>query len=115
GAVEVNTRLAAIDRRYRTEYLKKVSQLEVQLGRRDKAIQAGRDLLAAAPGNPELYEFFSQLCFQLGENEEGLQALRRSVRVNPTEPKGLLLLASALGEQFRTGEAIELYWRAFEK
>ena len=115
GAVEINTRLAAIDRRYRTEYLKKVSQLEVQLGRRDKAIQAGRDLLASAPGNPELYEFFSQLCFQLGEGEEGLQALRRSVRVNPTEPKGLLLLASALSEQFRTGEAIELYWRAFEK
>ncbi|MBC8116215.1 MAG: tetratricopeptide repeat protein, partial [Candidatus Saccharimonas sp.] len=115
AAVEINTKLAAVDRRYRTEYLKKVAQLEMQLGRRDKAIQAGRDLLAAAPGNPELYEFFSQLCFQLGEAEEGLQALRRSVRVNPTEPKGLLLLASALGEQFRTSEAIELYWRAFEK
>ncbi|HEY4262666.1 MAG TPA: tetratricopeptide repeat protein, partial [Schlesneria sp.] len=115
AAVETNTKLAAIDRRYRTEYLKKVAQLEVQLGRREKAIQAGRDVLAAAPGNPELYEFFSQLCFQLGENEEGLQALRRSVRVNPTEPKGLLLLASALGEQFRTGESIELYWRAFDK
>lgn len=115
AAVEINTKLAAIDRRYRTEYLKKVAQLEMQLGRREKGIQAGRDLLAAAPGNPELYEFFSQLCFQLGETEEGLQALRRSVRVNPTEPKGLLLLAGALAEQFRTGEAIELYWRAFEK
>lgn len=115
GAVETNTKLAAVDRRYRTEYLKKVAQLEIQLGRRDKAIQAGRDVLAAAPGNPELYEFFSQLCFQLGENEEGLQALRRSVRVNPTEPKGLLLLATALSEQFRTGESIELYWRAFDK
>lgn len=115
AAVDTNTRLAAVDRRYRTEYLKKVAQLEVQLGRRDKAIQAGRDVLAAAPGNPELYEFFSQLCFQLGENEEGLQALRRAVRVNPSEPKGLLMLASALGEQFRTGESIELYWRAFDK
>lgn len=115
AAIESNTKLAAVDRRYRTEYLKKIAQLEVQLGRREKAIQAGRDLLAAAPGNPEHYEFFSQLCFQLGENEEGLQALRRSVRVNPTEPKGLLLLAAALGEQFRTSEAIELYWRAFEK
>ncbi len=115
GAVEVNTKLAAVDRRYRTEYLKKVAQLEMQLGRREKAIQAGRDLIASAPGNPELYEFFSQLCFQLGEAEEGLQALRRSVRVNPTEPKGLLLLASALSEQFRTSESIELYWRAFDK
>ena len=115
AAVEINTKLAAIDRRYRTEYLKQVATLEQKLGRRDKAIQAGRDLIAAAPGNPELYEFFSQLCFQLGEAEEGLGALRRSVRVNPTEPKGLLLLASALSEQFRTSEAIELYWRAFDK
>ncbi|WP_373650417.1 DUF1583 domain-containing protein [Schlesneria sp. DSM 10557] len=114
AAVEVNTRLAAIDRRYRTEYLKQVAQLEQKLGRRDKAIQAGRDLIASAPGNPEGYEFFSQLCFQLGETEEGLSALRRSVRVNPSEPRGLLLLAAALGEQFRTGEAIELYWRAFD-
>jgi tetratricopeptide (TPR) repeat protein len=115
AAVDINTRLAAIDRRYRTEYLKQVATLEQKLGRRDKAIQAGRDLIAAAPGNPETYEFFSQLCFQLGESEEGLGALRRSVRVNPTEPKGLLLLASALSEQFRTSEAIELYWRAFDK
>ena len=115
AAVEINSKLAAIDRRYRTEYLKQIAMLEQKLGRRDKAIQAGRDLIAAAPGNPELYEFFSQLCFQLGETEEGLTALRRSVRVNPTEQKGLLLLASALGERFRTGEAIELYWRAFER
>ena len=115
AAVDINTKLAAIDRRYRTEYLKQVATLEQKLGRRDKAIQAGRDLIAAAPGNPETYEFFSQLCFQLGEAEEGLGALRRSVRVNPTEPKGLLLLASALSEQFRTSEAIELYWRAFDK
>ena len=115
AAVEINTKLAAIDRRYRTEYLKQVATLEQKLGRHAKAIQAGRDLIAAAPGNPELYEFFSQLCFQLGETEEGLGALRRSVRVNPTEPKGILLLASALGEQFRTSEAIELYWRTFDK
>jgi len=115
GAIEIHTRLAATDRRYRTEYLKKIAQLEAALGRRDHALQAGRDLIAAAPGNPELYEFFSQLCFQMGESEEGLQALRRSVRVNPTEIKGLLQLAAALSDQFRTSEAIELYWRAFDK
>ncbi|HEY4258994.1 MAG TPA: hypothetical protein VGM98_02490, partial [Schlesneria sp.] len=115
AAVEIYAKLAAIDRRYRTEYLKQIATLEQKLGRREKAIQAGRDLISAAPGNPEVYEFFSQLCFQLGETEEGLTALRRSVRVNPTEAKGLLLLAAALGERFRTGEAIELYWRAFER
>ena len=115
AASDINRKLAQIDRRYRTEYLKQVASLEQKLGRRDKALQAGRDLVAAAPGNTEMSEFFSQLCFQLGENEEGLNALRRSVRINPTDSKGMLLLASALGEQFRTSESIELYWRAFEK
>ncbi|MBI3863593.1 MAG: hypothetical protein HY290_17010, partial [Planctomycetia bacterium] len=32
-----------------------------------------------------------------------------------TEAKGMLTLAGALADQFRNDEAIELYWRAFEK
>ncbi len=114
-AAETNRKLAALDRRFRTEYLTAVAKLEARLGRRAEAIQAGRDLLAAAPGNPDHYKFFAELCFQLGEGEEGLESLRRSVRANPSEPQGLLTLANALAERFRTGEAIELFWRAFEK
>ena len=45
AAIETNTKLATIDRRYRTEHLKKVAQIEVRLGRREKALQAGRDVL----------------------------------------------------------------------
>jgi tetratricopeptide (TPR) repeat protein len=114
-AADTNRKLAAIDRRFRTEYLTAVAKLEARLGRRTEALQAGRDLLAAAPGNPDHYKFFAELCFQLGEGEEGLESLRRCVRVNPSEPQGLLTLANALVERYRTGEAIELYWQAFEK
>ena len=67
------------------------------------------------PGNPESYQFFADLCFQLGETDEGFESLRRAVRVNPTDTKAMLTLADTLAEQFRTEEAIELYWRAFEK
>lgn len=115
GAIDTNAKLAAVDRRFRTEYLKKIAQLETRLGRRDKALAAGRDVLASAPGNPEAYEFFAQLCFQLGAADEGLETLRRAVRINPSDPRGLTTLANALAEQFRTDEAIELFWRAFEK
>ncbi|HEY7329262.1 MAG TPA: tetratricopeptide repeat protein, partial [Gemmataceae bacterium] len=114
-AADINRKLAALDRRFRTEYLTAVAKLEARLGRRAEALQAGRDLLAAAPGNPDHYKFYAELCFQLGENEEGLESLRRSVRANPSEPQGLLALANALAERFRTGEAIELFWRAFDK
>src|SRR5439155_3541787 len=92
-----------------------VAKLESRLGRKEPALQAGRDLLAAAPGNPDTYKFYADLCFQLDEEKEGLEALRRSVRVNPSEPQVLLGLAQALAERFRTDEAIELYWRSFEK
>ena len=108
-------RLAQIDRRNRTEHLIGIAKLEARLGRIDEALKAGRDLLAAAPGNPENYEFFAQLCFQLGRAEEGLDALRRAVRVNPSDTKITLTLAETLAGQYRTDEAIEMYWRAFDK
>ena len=108
-------RLAEIDRRNRTEHLMGIAKLEARLGRIDAALKAGRDLLAAAPGNPEHYEFFAQLCFQLGKSEEGLDALRRAVRVNPNDTKITLTLAETLAGQYRTDEAIEMYWRAFDK
>src|SRR5581483_6602788 len=115
AAADANRKLAALDRRFRSEYLTAVAKLEQRLGRRDQAMQAGRDLLAASPGNPEVYKFFADLCFQLGDQDEGLEALRRSVRANPSDPQGLITLANALGERLRQGEAIELLWRAFDK
>ncbi|MGH7192877.1 MAG: tetratricopeptide repeat protein, partial [Candidatus Saccharimonadales bacterium] len=114
-AANTYRKLAAVDRRSRTLYLTEVAKLEARLGRRDASLAAGRDLLAAAPGNPEHYEFFAELCFQLGESEEGLETLRRSLRANASDPQVLLTLAKALAERFRTDEAIALYWRAFEK
>ena len=114
-AADAFRRLAEIDRRNRTEYLTGVAKLEARLGRVDEALKAGRDLIAAAPGNPEHYQFFAELCFQLGKNDEGLDALRRAVRVNPNESKVILTLAETLAGQFRTEEAIEIYWKAFEK
>jgi tetratricopeptide (TPR) repeat protein len=115
AAADTNRKLAALDRRFRSEYLQAVAKLEQRLGRREQALQAGRDVLAASPGNPEVYKFYADLCFQLGDQDEGLEALRRSVRANPSDPAGLLTLANALAERVRQGEAIELLWRAFEK
>ena len=37
------------------------------------------------------------------------------MRANPSDPQGLITLASALSERVRQGGAIELLWRAFEK
>ena len=114
-AARVLETLTQLDRRFRTEYLTEIARLRLRLGQSEAAIQAADDLIAAAPGNPEHYQFYASLCFQLGKTEEGLEALRRSAAVNPADETALLALASALAEQFRTDEAIELYWRAFER
>ena len=115
AAAEMNRRLAAVDRRSRSDHLMNVARLEAQLGKADEALQAGKDLIVSAPGNTDNYEFYAQLCFQLGKMEEGLDALRKAVRINPTEPALIMSLGSALSQEFRTDEAIEVYWRAFEK
>ncbi|APZ96026.1 DUF1583 domain-containing protein [Fuerstiella marisgermanici] len=114
-AAETNRKLAEIDRRSRGDHLMNVSRLEAQLGRADEALQAAQDLILSAPGNTDNYEFYAQMCFRLGRAEDGLEALRKAVRINPNEPHLIMALAAALAEQLRTDEAIEVYWRAFEK
>jgi tetratricopeptide (TPR) repeat protein len=115
GSADALRTLTKLDRRSRTDYLTGIAKLEARLGRRVPALEAGRELLAAAPGNPENHQFFAELCFQLGEPDEGLDALRRSARANPADPKATLTLAENLARQFRAEEAIELFWRAFAR
>ena len=114
-AADTNRKLAEIDRRSRGDHLMNVSRLEAQLGRADEALQAAQDLIVSAPGNTDNYEFYAQMCFRLGKAEDGLEALRKAVRINPNEPHLIMALGAALAEQLRTDEAIEVYWRAFDK
>ncbi len=44
-----------------------------------------------------------------------MQALRKAIRINPNEPSLMMTLGASLADQLRTEEAIELYWRAYEK
>ena len=114
-AAAENRKLANIDRRLRSEHLMNVARLEAQLGNSDEALAAGKELIVSAPGNTDNYQFYSQLCYRLGETEEALDTLRKAVRINPTEPSLTMALGKALAGEFRTDEAIEVYWRAFEK
>ena len=117
AAADVLRKLAEVDRASGPDWntFTGVARLEARLGRKDAALKAGRDLLAAAPGQLDNHQFFAELCFQLGQVDEGLDALRRAVRLNEADPKAILSLAETLATQFRTEEAIEMFWRAFEK
>ena len=114
-AAEAHRHLAKIDKRFLTEHLKHIAQLEQKLGRKTEALQAAKSLIAAAPGNPEYLQFYADLCLEMGFKDDALNALRRSVRSNVTDETSLLTLARTLANQNDTAEAIELYWRAFEQ
>ncbi len=114
-AAQMSRTLAEIDRRARGDHLMNVSRLESQLGRFEEALKAAQELIVSAPGNTDNYEFYAQTCFRFGKNDEGLDALRKAVRINPNEPHLIMALAAALADQLRTDEALEVYWRAFEK
>ena len=114
-AAAYSRRLADTDRRSRGDHLMNVARLEAQMGRSDEAMAAANELIMSAPGNTDNYEFLAQMCFRLGKSDEGLEALRKAVRINPNEPHLIMALASALADQLRTDEAIEVYWRAFDK
>ena len=114
-AAEMNRKLAAVDRRSLGDHLMNVARLEAQLGRTEEALKAAQNLIVSAPGNTDNYEFLAQMCFRMSKPVEGLEALRKAVRINPNEPHLIMALGAALADQLRTDEAIEVYWRAFDK
>jgi predicted Zn-dependent protease len=114
-AAEALRRLAAIDAKQRAEALRQVARIEFKLNHHQGALQAGRELLAAAPGDAEHYRFLANLCFWVDARAEGIEVLQRAVRIAPNDPAPLLALAWALAESARPAEAIELDWKAFDK
>jgi tetratricopeptide (TPR) repeat protein len=114
-AADAMKKLASLDRRGISEYLRKTARLQVRLGQFEDALATGREVIKATPGNPEAYQFFADLAFEVGQPKEAVESLRRAVRVNPGDEASLRALAKTLADEFQTPEAIELYWRAFEK
>ena len=114
-AADAMKKLASLDRRGISEYLKKIARFEIRLGQFDDALKTGRDVIKATPGNPEAYQFFADLAFEVGQPQAAVEALRQAVRVNPGDEASLRALAKTLADEFQTAESSELYWRAFEK
>ncbi len=113
-AVAAYRQLAESDVRYLSNYLQRIAGLQMRLGKVDDALATGKELIAAQPGNPESYRFYSDLCFQSGRDDEGVDTLRRALRAAPRESSIRDALARVLANRFRTDEAIELYWQSLD-
>ena len=114
-AADAYRKLADVDRRFRTEYLTSVAKLEARLGR---ATRPCRPAATCSPPRRATPSTTSSSPTSASSSARPTRALTpsaaRSASTRPSR-KVLLTLAEALADQFRTDEAIELYWRAFEK
>ena len=74
-----------------------------------------RQILQAAPKDPQLLFLLGSAELQLGNYQEAEALLERSVRVQPNQPKALCNLGLALHELGRHGEALAHYDRAIAR
>ncbi|MEM9588160.1 MAG: tetratricopeptide repeat protein, partial [Planctomycetota bacterium] len=110
GAVEVYRMLAEVEMRYQSAYLQQIASLQMRMGQVDAALQTGRQLISVNASSPDAYRYFADLCERGGRPDEAIAALRKATQVAPRDSGAKNALASVLAQQFRTYEAIELYW-----
>ena len=113
-AAEKRQRLAEIDPRFRNGHLQRLATLQMRMGRTDDALATGKQMLAAASGSIAIHQFYADLCSQAGLSDQRLDTLRRCVRLNPRSTEAMQALATQLAEDFKTDQAIELYWRMLD-
>ena len=114
-AVDAYQKLMSLEPHARAEHLQRIASLEQRLGRREEAMKAGKELIAAGPDNPEFIKFYADLCFHFEERQEALKALRRSVRSTAADCGLIMTLARTLANLNEIDEATSLCWTAFEK
>ncbi len=110
-AADARRRLKGLDRRRQSEHLSKLVNLERRLHQTDAAFATAKELLNATPGNPDAVNLYADLCFQSNRPDEGLNALRRLVRNNPSDQEARFRLAEMLTQLQRTTEAEEVWWQ----
>ncbi|WP_182867710.1 DUF1583 domain-containing protein [Rhodopirellula sp. JC639] len=113
-AIEKRRRLAETDSRFRNGHLQKLSSLHLRVGETDQAVAVGKELLAASAGSIEAYRFYADLCGSIGRVDQRLDTLRRCARLNPRSNEAQRMLAGQLAEDFKTDQAIELYWKMLD-
>ncbi|MDX1928786.1 MAG: tetratricopeptide repeat protein, partial [Pirellulaceae bacterium] len=113
-AIEKRRLLADTDRRFRSGHLQRLAALYIQSGNTDAAITAGREMLSGAGGSIDAFKFYAELCGQAGRDDERIDTLRRCLRLNPRSEDAQQLLATQLADDFKTEQAIELYWKMLD-
>lgn len=113
-AIDLLTRLTVADPRFQSNYLQRISGLQLSLGEVEEALATCERLIDFNPASPDSYQFFARTAFSIGRDEKAFDALNRAMNVARRDNGPRNMLASAYAERYRTDEAIELYWQSFD-
>ena len=115
GSIVSLRKLAQIDKRKRQEYLERIAKQQMRQRQWTDAIETAKEVVQAVPSKIEGYEFLAQVCFQARRPDLGIETLRKAIRIDPDSSRLIMSLGSALSDNDKYNEAIELYWQAFAK
>ncbi|MCA9059109.1 MAG: tetratricopeptide repeat protein [Planctomycetaceae bacterium] len=96
-------------------YLQTVAEIHLQLGQRTNALDAARRAAAAAEDTAGAATFLARIQLQLGEVDAAVQTLTGFADRHPDNAAAHASLATLLADLFRTREASDRYWKAFEQ
>ncbi|MCA9061500.1 MAG: tetratricopeptide repeat protein, partial [Planctomycetaceae bacterium] len=113
-AIEVWALAAEADPQRRFQYFRSISELELSLGNREAALAAARTAFEHAATDPEIVTFLAQMQLDLGEADAAIGTLRDFAGRSQDNAAAHAALAAALADQFRTPEAVQSYWEAFD-
>ncbi|MCL2745414.1 MAG: tetratricopeptide repeat protein, partial [Planctomycetaceae bacterium] len=114
-AAAIYEKLANADQQRRVEHLKRLANLRRDLGEMEQAIETARLVMATGAGNAANSRFFADMLLSIGRRKDGIEILRRAVRLDPTDTTTLTTLADVLFDTNEVDEALEIQWRIFEK
>ena|GEM_PF-4791551 len=114
-AADIYEKLAGVDTARRIDHLKKLANLQQETGQTDKAIETARLVMATGAGNAANSRFYADMLLGIGRRSDGIEALRRAVRVDPTDQVSLGALADQLAGSGQFDESIEIIWRIYDR
>ena len=114
-AAQMHREIADISPRHRTESLRKVIQIEQQLGHQTRALNAAAALATETPDHIPTCRQYAELCFAAGQETEGIQILRKCLRLNASDHQLAADVSEILAEQFQINDAREVLWSTFPR
>ncbi|MCL2709529.1 MAG: tetratricopeptide repeat protein, partial [Planctomycetaceae bacterium] len=114
-AAAIYEKLAASDPPRRVEHLKRLANLRRDLGEMNQAIETARLVMATGAGNAANSRFYADMLLSIGRRADGIEILRRAVRLDPTDTTSLATLSDVLFDANDIDEALEIQWRIFDR